>query len=138
MALAQQSTSETAAFAGFQQKLLAQGYVPQTGYDEKVAVYDALAANVGTVSALPASLTQSISPSALATGPSIGTQTSTGWAGLLVGDRIVVTPPGNMAAATAIGGAWCAVAGTLSIAWICSTGTPTPTSGVYTVTIFRS
>lgn len=131
----QQSTSEVVASTGLQNALLTAGYVPQTGYDEKVALMDAAQ---NAITAVPPSISKSITPTALASGPSIATQTYTGFTGLLVGDRILVTPPGALTAATAIGGAYCATAGSLAIVWIASTGTPTPTAGTYIVTIFRN
>jgi hypothetical protein len=80
----------------------------------------------------------SITPSALATGPSVGEQTfaATG-IGLLTTDRVMVTYPGAQTAAVAMASARVSAADTLAITFVATAGTPTPAAGSYYVTVFR-
>ena len=80
----------------------------------------------------------SITPSALATGPSIGEQTfaATG-IGLLTTDRVLVEFPGAQTAAVGMLDARVSAADTLAIKFLATAGTPTPAAGTYYVTVFR-
>jgi hypothetical protein len=79
-----------------------------------------------------------ITPSALAAGPSIAEQAfaATG-IGLLTTDRVLVNYPGAQTANVGMLDARVSATDTLAIKFIASTGTPTPASGSYYVTVFR-
>lgn len=79
-----------------------------------------------------------ITPSALATGPSIAEQTfaSTG-IGLLPTDRVFVEYPGAQTAAVGILDSRVSATDTLAIKFLATAGTPTPAAGSYYVTVFR-
>ncbi len=95
----------------------------------------------------------SLTPAALATGPSIAEQTFVGTAatasttqyfpaiGLLATDVVVVTKPGAQTAAVGILDARVSAADTLAIKFLATAGTPTPAAGTaaapYQVTVFR-
>jgi hypothetical protein len=101
------------------------------------------------VGSFPVSLT----PAALATGPSIGEQTFVGTAatasttqyfpaiGLLTTDVVVVTKPGAQTATVGMLDARVSATDTLAIKFIATAGTPTPAAGTaaapYIVTVFR-
>lgn len=83
-----------------------------------------------------------ITPSALASGPSIGEQSfSATGIGLLVGDRVFVEYPGSQTANVAILDARVSAADTLAVKFLATTGTPTPAAASaanpYYVTVFR-
>lgn len=80
----------------------------------------------------------SITPSALASGPSVGEQTfaATG-IGLLTTDRVFVEYPGSQTANVALLDARVSAADTLAVKFLGTTGTPTPAAGTYYVTVFR-
>ncbi len=96
----------------------------------------------------------SLTPAALATGPSIGEQTFVGTAstasttqyfpqiGLLTTDVVVVTKRGAQTAAVGILDSRVSAADTLAIKFLATAGTPTPAAGTaaapYTVTVFRT
>ena len=83
-----------------------------------------------------------ITPSALASGPSVGEQTfaATG-IGLLTTDRVFVEYPGAQTANVAILDARVSALDTLAVKFLGTTGTPTPAAGTaatpYYVTVFR-
>lgn len=79
-----------------------------------------------------------ITPAALATGPSIGEQAfaATG-IGLLTTDRVLVEYPGAQTAAVGILDSRVSLADTLAVKFLATAGTPTPAAGVYYVTVFR-
>ena len=83
-----------------------------------------------------------ITPTALASGPSIAEQTyaATG-IGLLTTDRVLVEYPGAQTANVGMLDCRVSAADTLAIKWVASTGTPTPAAGTaatpYYVTVFR-
>lgn len=83
-----------------------------------------------------------ITPSALATGPSVGEQTfaATG-IGLLTTDRVFVTYPGAQTAAVGILDCRVSAVDTLAIKFLATAGTPTPAAGTaavpYQVTVIR-
>jgi hypothetical protein len=95
----------------------------------------------------------SLTPAALATGPSIGEQTFVGTAatasttqyfpaiGLLTTDVVVVTKPGAQTATVGMLDARVSAADTLAIKFLATAGTPTPAAGTaaapYYVTVFR-
>jgi len=80
----------------------------------------------------------SITPSALATGPSVAEQTfSATGIGLLTTDRVLVNYPGAQTAAVAMASARVSAADTLAITFVATAGTPTPASGSYYVSVFR-
>lgn len=79
-----------------------------------------------------------ITPAALAAGPSVGEQTfaSTG-IGLLTTDRVLVEFPGAQTAAVALLDARVSATDTLAVKFLATAGTPTPAAGAYNVTVFR-
>jgi len=80
----------------------------------------------------------SITPTALATGPSVAEQTfSATGIGLLTTDRVLVNYPGAQTAAVAMASARVSAADTLAITFVATAGTPTPASGSYYVSVFR-
>ena len=95
----------------------------------------------------------SLTPAALATGPSVNEQTFIGTAstasatqyfptiGLLTTDVVVVTKPGAQTAAVGILDSRVSAADTLAIKFLATAGTPTPAAGTaaapYVVTVFR-
>ena len=80
----------------------------------------------------------SITPTALATGPSLGEETfSATGIGLLTTDRVLVEYPGAQTAAVAIVSARVSAADTLAITFLATAGTPTPAAGNHDVTVFR-
>lgn len=80
----------------------------------------------------------SITPAALASGPSVGEQTfaATG-IGLLTTDRVFVELPAAQTAAVAILDCRVSAADTLAIKFLATAGTPTPAAGAHYVTVFR-
>ena len=83
-----------------------------------------------------------ITPSALASGPSVAEQTfSATGIGLLTTDRVFVEYPGSQTANVAILDARVSAADTLAVKFLATTGTPTPaaasTTTPYYVTVFR-
>ncbi len=95
----------------------------------------------------------SMTPAALATGPSVNEQTFIGTAstasatqyfptiGLLTTDIVVVTKPGAQTAAVGILDSRVSAADTIAIKFLATAGTPTPAAGTaaapYYVTVFR-
>lgn len=95
----------------------------------------------------------SLTPAALATGPSVGEQTFIGTAatasttqyfptiGLLTTDIVVVTKAGAQTATVGILDSRVSAADTLAIKFLATAGTPTPAAGTaaapYSVTVFR-
>lgn len=95
----------------------------------------------------------SLTPAALAAGPSIGEQTFAGTAatadathyfpaiGLLTTDVVIVTKAGAQTAAVGMLDARVSAVDTLAIKFLATAGTPTPAAGTaaapYTVTVFR-
>lgn len=95
----------------------------------------------------------SLTPAALAAGPSIGEQTFVGTAatasttqyfpaiGLLTSDVVVVTKSGAQTATVGILDARVSATDTLAIKFLATAGTPTPAAGTaaapYNVTVFR-
>ncbi len=79
-----------------------------------------------------------LTPAALATGPSVAEQTfaSTG-IGLKVGDRVDVSYPGAQTADVALVSARVSAVDTLALTFLATSGTPTPASGTYNVSVFR-
>lgn len=81
----------------------------------------------------------SITPTALGSGPAIAEQTySATGIGLVTTDVVFVTYSGAQTANVALGSARVSAADTLAITWSNSTGTPTPASGTYVVTVVRT
>ena len=83
-----------------------------------------------------------ITPSALATGPSVGEQTfAASGIGLLTTDTVVVSYAGSQTAAVGIVGARVSATDTLAISFLATAGTPTPAAASaanpYYVTVFR-
>lgn len=95
----------------------------------------------------------SLTPAALAAGPSVGEQTFVGTAatasatqyfpaiGLLPTDVVIVTKAGAQTAAVGLLDARVSATDTLAIKFLATAGTPTPAAGTaaapYTVTVFR-
>ncbi len=80
----------------------------------------------------------SLTPAALAAGPSVAEQTfaNTG-IGLKVGDRVDVSFPGTQTAAVALVSARVSATDTLALTFLATAGTPTPAAGTYNVSVFR-
>ena len=94
---------------------------------------------VAASGAYPGSFTLdcTLSPSALATGPSVGVKTFT-VKGLKTTDRIIYGGfQGTQTAAVAVAGARVSAADTLELTFIATAGTPTPASGAYTIHVVR-
>ncbi len=80
----------------------------------------------------------SLTPSALAAGPSVAEQTFTPaeLADLDPGDQVDVSGPAPTAN-TAVISARCSATGTLKVTFLATTGTPTPAAGTYVVAVTR-
>lgn len=80
----------------------------------------------------------SLTPAALATGPSVAEQTFT-VTGVKVGDHIEnVSAPSAQTAASAIIDARVSAADTVALTFLATAGTPTPVAGVYKIRVIRT
>jgi len=130
--------TEVNAHTALVNALSGNGYVLQSGGDPS-ANFWLIEAIQNIATFIPASVTGSITPAALATGPSVGEQTFAAFSSkLLTTDKLLTTITGAQTAAVALVYSRCSVAGTLALTFIATAGTPTPASGNHNVAIIRS
>lgn len=103
---------------------------------------DTIQAPIGNLQKVGRFALTSITPTALATGPSVGEQTfAASGIGLLTTDTVLVEYMGSQTAAVGIVGARVSANDTLAISFLATAGTPTPAAASatapYLVTVFR-